>query len=79
MFHIFKNRFSHDETQLTEVALTKKSHLQQQRRRLDCVFMSLFVWCVFLIRRMVQVFLFHIVWTLTVAMVTENDCQNRLK
>ena len=29
--------------------------------------------------RMIQVFSFHIDWTLTVAMVTENGRQNRLK
>ena len=28
---------------------------------------------------MIQVFLFHIDWTLMVALVTENGCQNRLK
>ena len=28
---------------------------------------------------MIQVFLFHINWTLTVAMVTENGRKNRLK
>ena len=28
---------------------------------------------------MIKVFLFHIYWTLSVAMVTKNGCQNSLK
>ena len=48
-----------------------------RKPKIKSYFTTLFLDCI--IRRMIQVFLFHIDLTLTVAMVTENGCQNRLK